>query len=204
MDEKEKFKLSIIFPAFFLFLMWIVKFMEFGLETDFHFLGIYPLKLKGIIGIITAPLVHSDMNHLFDNSLPVFFLSFAVFYFYSEVSFQVFFLVYFITGFLVWIVGREAYHIGASGLVYGFAAFLFVSGIIRSNRNLMAISLLVIFLYGGLVWGLLPYDFRISWEAHLMGAFTGVILAFIYRHEGPLPDIERLPEDEEEETGNEK
>lgn len=204
MDEKEKFRISVIFPVFFLFLLWIIKFTEFGLETDFHFLGIYPLKFKGIIGIFTAPLIHSDINHLFDNSLPVFFLSLAIFYFYSEVSFQVFFLIYFITGFLVWIVGREAYHIGASGLVYGFAGFLFFSGIIRKNRNLMAISLLVIFLYGSLVWGLLPYDFRISWESHLMGALTGVALAFVYRHKGPLPDIERIPVDEEDEGGNEK
>lgn len=196
--EKERFLRSLVFPVFFLFLIWFVKFTEFGLETDFHFLGIYPFKLKGIPGILTAPLVHDDIKHLFDNSIPVFFLSIAIFYFYSEIAFQVFFGIYFTTGILVWIIGREAYHIGASGLVYGFASFLFVSGIIRKNRNLMAISLLVIFLYGSLIWGLLPYNYRISWESHLMGALTGMVNAFIYRHKGPESDIMRFEMDEEE------
>ncbi len=190
---------SLVFPAFFLFLMWFVKFIEFGLDIDLNFLGIYPFKIKGIPGIFTAPLVHDDIKHLFDNSLPVFFLSIAIFYFYREVAFRVFFRIYLITGLLVWLIGREAYHIGASGLVYGFATFLFTSGIIRHNRNLMAISLLVVFLYGSLVWGLLPYDYRISWESHLMGTITGIILAFIYRSKGPKPDIMRLEEEEEEE-----
>jgi membrane associated rhomboid family serine protease len=185
MDEKEKFKRSLVFPIFFLFAIWFIKFSEFGLNIDFSFLGIYPLKLRGIPGIFTAPLIHSDIKHLADNSVAVFVLTTAIFYFYREVAFQVFSLVYIVTGTLVWIVGREAYHIGASGLIYGFASFLFFSGLIRRNRNLMAISLLVIFLYGSLVWGLIPYDYRISWESHMMGALTGILLAVIYRNEGP-------------------
>jgi len=201
-DERKKLIRSIVFPGFFLFLFWLVKFTELGLETDFSFLGIYPLKGKGIIGILTAPLVHDDIKHLADNSIPVFLLSTAIFYFYNEVAFHVCILVWIITGSLVWIFGREAYHIGASGLVYGFASFLFFSGIIRKNRNLLAISMLVTFLYGSLVWGLLPYDYRISWESHLMGAITGILLAFIYRSEGPVPDIMRM--EEEEETGDQE
>jgi membrane associated rhomboid family serine protease len=196
MDEKERFKRSMIFPFFFLFVIWFIKFTEFGLEIDLSFLGIYPMKPKGLIGIMTAPLIHADLKHLTNNSLAVFLLSTAIFYFYREVALQVFLWVYILTGMLVWVVGREAYHIGASGLIYGFASFLFVSGVIRRNRNLMAISLLVTFLYGSLVWGLLPYDYRISWESHLMGALTGIALAFIYRHEGPPADIERIPEED--------
>lgn len=201
MNEKKQFILSLVFPGFFLFLLWFFKFIEFGLETDLSFLGIYPLKLHGLKGIITAPLVHADLKHLFDNSIPVFFLSLALFYFYREVSYQVFFLAYLSTGLFVWLVGREAYHIGASGIIYSLAAFLFVSGILRKNRNLLAISLLVTFLYGSMIWGLLPYDYKISWESHLMGAITGVALAFIYRKYGPEPDINVIPEDlDDEET----
>ncbi len=199
MNEKKQFILSLVFPGFFLFLLWFFKFIEFGLETDLAFLGIYPQKLQGLSGIITAPLVHADIKHLFDNSIPVFFLSLALFYFYREVSYQVFFLSYLSTGLLVWLVGREAYHIGASGIIYSLAAFLFVSGILRKNRNLLAISLLVTFLYGSMIWGLLPYDYKISWESHLMGAITGVALAFIYRKYGPEPDINVIPEDIDEE-----
>lgn len=199
MSEKKRFLLSLVFPGFFLFLIWFVKFIEFGLDTEFTGLGIFPLKISGLIGILTAPLVHADIKHLFDNSVPLFFLSLALFYFYRDIAYRIFFLAYLVTGFLVWIVGREAYHIGASGLVYSLAAFLFTSGVIRRNRNLLAISLLVIFLYGSMVWGLFPFEYKISWESHLMGAITGVTLAVIYRHEGPEPDIFTLPEEEDDE-----
>lgn len=201
MNEKKQFLLSLVFPVFFIFLLWFFKFIEFGLEINLAYLGIYPLEWKGLIGIITAPLIHADLKHLFDNSIPVFFLSLALFYFYREVSYQVFFLAYILTGILVWIVGREAYHIGASGIIYSLAAFLFVSGVLKKNRNLLAISMLVIFLYGSMIWGLLPYDFKISWESHLMGAISGVVLAFMYRKYGPEPDINIIPEDFDDEEG---
>ncbi len=203
MNEKKRFYHSLVFPGFFLFLLWFVKFIEFGFKTDLGYLGIYPHKLSGLIGIITSPLVHADITHLFDNSIPLFFLSLAIFYFYREVAYEVFFIIYFITGILVWIFAREAYHIGASGLVYGFASFLFVSGVIRKNRNLLAISMLVVFLYGSLVWGLFPYDHKISWESHLMGAITGVAVAIIYRKEGPESDMQRLINEMEEEEDEE-
>ncbi len=200
MEEKRRFIHSLVFPGFFLFLIWFIKFIEFGLGVSFVSLGIYPLRLKGIPGIFTAPLIHANIIHLADNSIPLFFLSLALFYFYREVAYRVFFLAWFISDTLVWIVGREAYHIGASGVIYSLAAFLFTSGIIRRNRNLMAISLLVIFLYGSMVWGLFPYDYHISWESHLMGALTGVALSYVYRHEGPESDINQWPEEEEEES----
>jgi membrane associated rhomboid family serine protease len=203
MNEKKQFLHSLVFPGFFLFLIWFIKFIEFGLEMKFTKLGIFPLKLEGLIGIITAPLVHADIKHLFDNSIPLFFLSLAIFYFYREVAYKVFFLGYLITGFLVWIVARDAYHIGASGLVYCFAAFLFVSGVIRGNKNLLAISLLVIFLYGSMVWGLFPFDYKVSWESHLMGAIVGVGLSISYRHEGPPSDKDLWPEDEDDDEDEE-
>lgn len=199
MKEKKRFYHSLVFPAFFLFLIWFVKFVEFGFETDLGFLGIYPHHVKGLPGIITSPLLHADLNHLFDNSVPVFFLSLAIFYFYREVAYKVFFLIYFTTGILVWIFAREAYHIGASGLIYGYAAFLFLSGVLRNNRSLLAISLLVVFLYGGLVWGVLPYDYRVSWESHLLGALTGFAMAVIFRREGPESDSKRWIREMEEE-----
>lgn len=206
MNEKKRFYHSLVFPGFFLFLIWFVKFIEYGFEIDLYYLGVYPRHIKGIPGIMTSPLVHADLNHLFDNSIPVFFLSLAIFYFYREVAYKVFFIIYLTTGTLVWFFAREAWHIGASGLIYGFASFLFVSGVIRANRNLLAISLLVVFLYGSLVWGLFPYDYQISWESHLMGAIMGVITAIIYRKEGPESDLQlwiREMEEDEEEGENE-
>jgi membrane associated rhomboid family serine protease len=111
----------------------------------------------------------------------------------------VFFLTWIITGILVWLGGRSSYHIGASGLIYGFASFLFFSGIIRNSINLLAISLLVVFLYGSLVWGIFPFDYKISWESHLFGALTGFALAAAFRHYGPPPPEEMPDENNENE-----
>lgn len=197
MEEKRRFYHSLVFPAFFLLVIWSVRITESALETSFAHLGLFPLKAEGLRGILFAPLLHADFKHLFDNSVPLFFLSVAIFYFYRPVAYRVFFLVWLISGAIVWLTARPAYHIGASGLVYGFASFVFFSGIIRNNIHLLAISLLVVFLYGGLVWGIFPYDFRISWESHLVGGLTGLGLAIYYRGFGP-PSTRKVWEEEEE------
>ena len=202
MNEKKKLFQSLLFPAFFVIIIWLVKITEIVFDIDLVYLGLYPLKWRGLIGILTAPLIHADLRHLFDNSIPVFLLSLAIFYFYSPVAYRVFFLTWIITGILVWIGGRSSYHIGASGLIYGFASFLFFSGIIRNSINLLAISLLVVFIYGGLVWGIFPFDYKISWESHLFGALTGFFLALVYRDYGPPPPVEISDENNESEEDN--
>ncbi len=204
MDEKKKFYHSLVFPGFFLFLIWFIRLTESGLGASFVKLGLYPQKWLGLFGIFFSPLIHADFKHLIDNSVPLFVLSLAIFYFYREIAYKIFFIIYFVSGFFVWIVGREAYHIGASGLIYGFAAFLFFSGVIRKNISLLAISLLVIFLYGSLIWGILPYDYQISWESHLMGAITGVALALLYRDMGPERKKYSWEEEDENEVEVEK
>jgi membrane associated rhomboid family serine protease len=199
MEEKRKFYHSLVFPSFFLLLIWVIKITESALGTSFANLGLFPLKAWGLKGILFSPLIHANFKHLFDNSIPLFFLSVAIFYFYRPVAYRVFFLVWFLSGIVVWLTARPAYHIGSSGLVYGFASFIFFSGIFRNNIHLLAISLLVVFLYGGLVWGILPYDFRISWESHLVGGMTGLVLAFFYRSYGPPSTGKIWPEEEEDE-----
>ena len=184
-EEQKRFLHSLIFPVFFLVVIWLVKIVEILLNLDFAFLGIFPLKTKGLTGIITAPLIHSDLEHLIANSIPVLILGTGVFYFYNKIAYKVFFLSYIIANVWIWFGARQAYHIGASGLVYSFAAFLFVSGVIRKNVKLMAISLLVVFLYGSMIWGVLPIQPHISWESHLMGAIAGLILAIYYKDRGP-------------------
>ena len=159
-DERDFFRkklfLSMLIPGVFVFLMWLVKIIEVLFELDLSNLGIFPLTLKGLPGIIFSPFIHADFGHLFNNSLPLFFLGTALFYFYSEIAVKVSLWTYFLTGVLVWLAGRSAWHIGASGLIYGFASFLFFSGIIRKYFRLVALSLLIVFLYGSMVWGIFP------------------------------------------------
>jgi membrane associated rhomboid family serine protease len=166
----------------------MVKVVEVLLDISLVNLGIYPLSAKGLPGIITAPLIHSDFSHLIANSTSLFVLLAVLFYFYKEIAFKIFFLIYLFTDIWIWFGAREAFHIGASGLVYGLVSFLFVSGIIRKNPRLMAITLLVTFLYGSLIWGIFPEFFpgrNISWESHLMGLIAGLVLAIYFRSHGP-------------------
>jgi len=201
---RKKFFLSIIIPGIFVFLMWFVKIVEVLFDADFSFLGIYPLEAKGLPGILLSPLIHENFKHLFDNSIPLFCLVTAVFYFYSEVALKVSIWTYLLTGLFVWLAGREAWHIGASGLVYGLASFLFFSGIIRRYFRLTALSLLIVFLYGSMVWGMLPEFYKnVSWESHMLGFVSGIMLAVWFRNEGPQRPVYEWMEEDEEEIGRE-
>ncbi|MBE9469481.1 MAG: rhomboid family intramembrane serine protease [Bacteroidetes bacterium] len=181
-NVSKRLKYSLIFPLLFLTIAWLIKIFEIELNLDFSFLGIYPLKTKGLIGILTAPLLHADLNHLISNSAPFFILGVALFYFYPKVAHKVFILIYLTTNFWVWVSARSAYHIGASGIVYGLASFIFFSGIIRKNTRLTAISLLTIFLYGSMVWGIFPLKQKISFESHLFGAIAGLVMSIYYKN----------------------
>ncbi len=203
-EEKKRFIYSLVFPTFFLLLLWAVKFFEISMELSFVEGGVYPRKWSGLQGILFSPMIHGDWKHLLDNSMPVFFLSLALFYFYRDIAYKIWGLIYFLGGILLWGVGREAYHIGASGLIYGLAAFLFLSGLIRRVNSLTAISLLVVFWYGSMVWGLLPFDFEVSFEAHITGAVSGLILAVVYRDQGPEPQRSELDDEEDEEDEEEE
>ena len=204
--EYKRFVLSLVPPAVIIFMIWLVKIVEVADHLDLFYYGIFPRRISGLIGIIAAPFIHANFNHLINNSVPFFFLLTAIFYFYQKVAWRVLMISYLATGVMVWCIARSSYHVGASGLVYSFASFLFVSGIIRRNINLLAISLLVIFMYGSMVWGVFPYRPDMSWESHLVGLTIGILLAIFYRHEGPGPTrfISDMEEEEEEETTADK
>ena len=191
-----------LFPFAMIMVMWIVKIAEYYSKSDFSEFGILPLTKEGLIGIITTPFIHADFGHLIANTIPMFVTLSIIFYFYREIAFPVFFLIWLFTDVWVWSFARDgSYHIGASGLVYGFVSFLLFSGLIRRNARLMAISLLIIFLYGGFFWGVFPDFFpkrNISWESHLMGSLAGFILAVYYRKRGLQREIYHWEDDEED------
>ena len=178
-----------IVPCLFVLILWLVKAVDLIFRLDLNQYGLYPLQTKGLPGIITAPFLHADVSHLFANTKPLLILASLLFYFYREIAWWIIILLWIITGAWVWVFARgvEA-HIGASGIIYVLASFLFFSGIIRRETGLMVITLLVTFLYGGLIWGIFPHFFpkqNISWESHLMGLLAGLILAIYYRKSGP-------------------
>ena len=165
-----------------LFLMWLIFFIEINFGVNLSVFGILPRDIYGLPGVLFAPLLHSSVIHLVSNTLPLLFLGITLYYFYGKLAKRVFLLSYFVTGSLVWLFGRTVFHIGASGLIYGIASFLFFSGIVRSEFKSLIISLAVVITYGGLVWGVLPTMPGISWELHLFGTLTGAVAAYVYRN----------------------
>ena len=199
-DEKIKFRKGLAIAFGFVFAIWALKIIELGFGISFISYGVLPRHTSGLVGIIFYPLIHSNFEHLISNSFPILFLVTALFYFYPSSSVKVFVLIYFVSGILLWIIGRESYHIGASGVVYGLITFTFFSGIIRWDRRSIVLSLIVTFLYGGFTWGVLPIDEKISWEGHLSGALIGIICAFIFRKNDPYDKFAGMEDEEYDET----
>ena len=183
-NTKDIFK-KLIIPLTFPLLLWAIYLVTYLFNIYPYKLGILPRNLSGLIGIITSPLIHGGFSHLISNTVPLVLTGFGIFYFYPKVAYKVFVIIYLATGLLVWIFAREVYHIGASGIIYGFVSFLFFSGIFRKDNGSIALALIVIILYGGLIWEVLPVEKGVSWESHLFGAIVGVISAFIFRKVDP-------------------
>ena len=200
-DDKRLLVASTIIPLILVALMWLVKIIETVFHLDFSFLGVKPVSPEGIPGIILFHFIHGDWEHLFANTFPMLVLGTSLYYFYRPLANKILLILIFSVGLLTWCGARGGVHIGASGLVYGLTFFLMLSGFIRRNKRLIIISLVVVFLYGSLVWGLYPkyaIENNISWEGHLSGFVMGIVLAIFYKNEVvPLGDEDRNEDDDE-------
>ena len=169
------------YPILFVLIIWIVFWVEIRFGLDFNNFGIRPRTFEGLRGILFSPFIHGDIKHLFNNSIPLLVLSTALFYFYNNISWKILLFGILLTGLLTWGIGRPSNHIGASGVIYLLASFLFFKGIFSKYYRLIALSLIVVFLYGGLLWFVVPVEPGISWEGHLSGLITGFLFALIYK-----------------------
>lgn len=200
---RKRIARSAILPALMVLVLWLVYLLDKGLDLELYRWGVLPRTLAGLSGIIFSPFIHGDLEHVFNNSVPMFLLGWSLIYFYPRKAGNVVLVSWLVSGIWVWISARGNYHIGASGVVYGLAAFLFFSGVLRKQRTLMALSMLVVFLYGSMVWGIFPIVPRMSWESHLWGGLAGTLMAFLYRHvppavQDPLPPVYDDDDDEDE------
>ena len=174
----KRLKSSLKLPAIFLGIIWLAFLLNFP-PTNW---GILPMNLEGLKGILFSPIIHGDLQHIISNSAPFFMLFAMMLLFYPKAAKSAFVLIYILSGLLVWIFGRESYHIGASGVVYGMVSFLFWSGVFRRSIPSIVISLIVTFLYSGLWYGVLPNQPGVSWEGHLMGGIVGVFVAYLFKN----------------------
>ena len=205
-QDIQRIMLAAAKPLFLIFILYILKILEVGMDWDFSRLGVYPMEKRGLVGILTHPLIHSGFSHLLTNTIPLFFLSWCLFYFYRGIADKIFILIWLGSGLLTFLIGKPGWHIGASGLIYGIAFFLFFSGILRKYIPLIAISLLVTFLYGGIIWHMFPYfsPTNMSWEGHLSGGIMGTLCAFVFVNHGPQRPEPFADEMEEEENTEEE
>lgn len=179
---KKKLVDSIRLPAILIGILWVIQGIQALLGFDFGYYGVYPRTIFGLRGVLFSPLIHGDWGHLIANTPPLFAMSAMVLFFYRKVAIPSFTLIYFLTGLAVWGFGRQVFHIGASGVVYGLVSFVFFSGIFRRNLKSIVLSLIVLMYYGSLFLGVLPGKEGVSWESHLLGAIVGVLIAFLYRN----------------------
>lgn len=183
MKNSPQFRFSkrvILYPFFTVLALWLVYWFEFRFGFDFTKYGIYPRTLSGLKGIFFSPFIHGSVEHLYNNSFPAIILMSALLYFYRSISSKVLLIGWLLSGLLTWIIARNAYHIGFSGIIYLLSSFIFFKGIFTRYYRLIAVSLIVVFIYGSLVWYLFPVDERISWEGHLSGFLIGFLLALVF------------------------
>jgi membrane associated rhomboid family serine protease len=190
-DKYFKFTPSVVLlPFFSVMMLWIVYWIELRFDYNFTQYGIFPRSPEGISGILFSPFIHGNLEHLFNNSIPLLVLLAALRYFYRELTWKVLGYGLLLSGLITWIIGRESYHIGASGLIYVLVSFIFFKGILTKYYRLVALSLTVIMIYGGMIWYVFPgIEENVSWEGHLGGLITGFAFSIFYQ----TPDFKREP-----------
>ena len=206
MSEDAYFKFSLellLVPLFSLLAIWSVFWFEVNFSVSFNSYGLLPRSFVGLRGILFGPFIHGSLDHLYNNTIPLAVLTLALFYFYREKAWKVLFWGWLVSGILTWIIGRESYHIGASGIIYVLASFIFFKGVFQKHFRLVALSLTIVFIYGSMLWYVLPIEEGISWEGHLSGLITGLLLAKMVKVNVPIPkkydwEKESFNEDEDE------
>lgn len=191
MVENNDFKYStgvFAYPVFFVLLIWVVFWLQVRFFPVIKSWGVRPMELEGLRGIVLSPLIHSDVEHLYHNTIPLFVLSMCLFYFYRKIAWKVILYGILISGIITWLIGRPSNHIGASGLIYVLASFIIFKGIFARHYRLVALSFLVVFLYGSLIWYVFPIKDGISWEGHLGGFIAGFLFAIYFRKSVAKPE----------------
>ncbi len=199
MIEQQYFKFSnsvLVAPLLAVLSIWTVYWFELKFQINLNDLGIYPRSFLGLRGIVLSPFIHGSLQHLYNNTIPLAILTASLFYFYKEVAFKVLVIGVFGAGLFTWIIGRPSFHIGASGVIYLLASFIFFKGVITTYYRLVALSLMVVFVYGGLLWYIFPVKDEISWEGHLGGFLCGLLLAAVLKSK--IPSTKKYPWEKED------
>ncbi len=190
MTDSTHFRFSnsvLIVPMAAVIIIWGVYWSEVAFGLNYNHFGVFPRSIDGLKGLFFSPFIHGSLTHLYNNTIPLAILLAALFYFYKDIAFRVLIFGVLLSGVITWLIGRESYHIGASGLIYVLASFIFFKGIFSKHYRLIALSLIVVFIYGSLLWYIFPVKDGISWEGHLAGFITGFLFAVFIKAKVPKP-----------------
>lgn len=189
--SQQQFRYSnsvVVYPLLLVLAIWFSFWYQVRIDSGIRHFGIHPQKLDGLIGIVVSPFLHADLEHLYHNTIPLFVLSMALFYFYNKIAWKVLVYGILLSGFFTWCIAKSGNHIGASGLIYVLVSFIFFKGIFAKYYRLIALSLITIFLYGSMIWYVFPVKDNMSWEGHLGGLITGLLFAFLFRKQIAKPE----------------
>jgi len=178
----------LIYPVLIVLVLWLVFWFQVRVDAGIRNFGIRPNDTFGFLGIVTSPFLHADIDHLYNNTIPVFVLTMALFFFYSKVAWRVILWGVLLSGGLTWLIAQRGNHIGASGLIYVLFGFIFFKGLFAKHYRLIALSLMVVFLYGSMVWYVFPIKEDMSWQGHLSGLITGFVFALFFRKQVARPE----------------
>lgn len=194
---KKRLLESLKLPVIFIMVIWAIHIYQYVFGLRWGFLGVYPRKVFGLKGIFTSPFIHGDFSHLFNNTIPFFVLSTMTIYFYRKVAVRSIAMIYILTGLAVWLLARETFHIGLSGVVFGLFGFVLGNGIFRRNIRSIVLALIVFLLYSGMLVGLFPTEEGVSWESHASGFVIGLFTAYFYKEELEAEEIKHSPWEDE-------
>lgn len=195
--DRSRFQRALLVSAGFIAVLWWIKMIEVWLGLSFSYLGVQPRTALGLVGVLTAPVLHGSVGHLINNTLPLLVLGTLVLSIYPRAAARAITLIWLGSGLGIWIIGRESSHLGASGLAHGLMFFLFVLGLLRRDRPAIAAAMIAFFLYGGMLLTILPGDPQVSWEAHMSGAVCGVLAALLWFRRDPAPQRKRYSWEDE-------
>ena len=157
----------------FVLVIWIVELVNLVLGHRLNILGILPRTVAGLPGIVLSPFLHLGIGHVLLNTIPFVILGWLVILHGNRVFLEVSVVIILVSGAGIWLLGRSGYHVGASGLIFGYFGFLVARGWYERSVSSILIAVVTIVLYGGMLWGLLPLRNGVSWEAHLFGLDVG-------------------------------
>ena len=162
-------------------LIWVVEIVNLFFGHRLVSWGILPRSFSGLIGIPLAPMLHTGIWHAVSNTVPLFILGALTLAGGKRRFWETTVNVVLLSGVLVWIFAREAYHVGASGLVFGYFGVIMARAYIERGIITIAIAIVTVMAYGGLMWGVLPLRSYVSFESHLFGLIAGIVVVWLDR-----------------------